>query len=92
LARPSLTRLARVPLGIVFTARPPKLAIETFLSLRNFQFRIENDNMVIVDGKRPAPPEAAAPFLAGGGEMGARIRAFDWASTSLGEWRAPTII
>jgi signal transduction histidine kinase/FixJ family two-component response regulator len=29
-------------------------------------------------------PESALLFLAGGGEMGARIRAFDWASTSLG--------
>jgi signal transduction histidine kinase/DNA-binding response OmpR family regulator len=36
-----------------------------------------NDNRApIVDG--------AAAWLAGGGEMGARIRAFDWASTTLG--------
>src|SRR5688572_11714145 len=35
----------------------------------------------------PQPGPSHVPplsFLAGGGEMGARIRAFDWASTSLG--------
>ena len=32
------------------------------------------------------PTSAAAPsFLAGGGELGALIRAYDWTQTSLGE-------
>jgi signal transduction histidine kinase len=40
--------------------------------------------MTIVIAKSPKALEPALPFLAGGGEMGARIRDFDWASTSLG--------
>jgi hypothetical protein len=35
------------------------------------------------DRSRPADGTAAA-WLAGGGEMGERIRALDWASTPLG--------
>ena len=29
-------------------------------------------------------PESALDFLAGGGDMGALMRAFDWSATSLG--------
>jgi signal transduction histidine kinase len=35
--------------------------------------------------QRPSPRGAAADFLAGGGESGARMRAVDWSRTALGE-------
>jgi PAS domain S-box-containing protein len=34
----------------------------------------------------PSSPPAVPPFLSGGGEMGERIRAHDWAATPLGPW------
>ena len=33
----------------------------------------------------PRPRHTLPDFLQGGGEMGARIRAFDWSRTSLGD-------
>src|SRR5204862_853784 len=38
--------------------------------------------MSLINGVPTAPPELA--FLSGGGEMGERIRAFDWSKTPLG--------
>jgi signal transduction histidine kinase/DNA-binding response OmpR family regulator len=40
--------------------------------------------MNVVTAKTTKAPKPALPFLAGGGEMAARIRDFDWAATSLG--------
>src|SRR3954468_10388119 len=34
--------------------------------------------------QEPSPESSGIPFLLGGGEMGARMRAMDWAKTSLG--------
>ncbi|HEY4591132.1 MAG TPA: ATP-binding protein, partial [Thermoanaerobaculia bacterium] len=34
--------------------------------------------------QKPSPGSSGVPFLLGGGEMGARMRAVDWAKTSLG--------
>ncbi|PYQ57101.1 MAG: hypothetical protein DMF53_23605, partial [Acidobacteria bacterium] len=34
--------------------------------------------------QKPSPGSSGVPFLLGGGEMGARMRAVDWAQTSLG--------
>jgi signal transduction histidine kinase len=38
----------------------------------------------MADSRHDLAPAAAHPFLAGGGEMGARIRALDWAKSPLG--------
>jgi signal transduction histidine kinase len=43
------------------------------------------DSASDVDRFRTAVPSAAADLLSGGGEMGARLRAYDWTSNPLGD-------